>query len=118
MMVEVVEAGERPSVLTKARMQAPVGSKFLGELFARQDWADKAIVMLDWQPEELAQSEHKSDAIVRVSVYKRWEGRLLTLEQNFDVNDLFSANTITQQELGWITEDFRKKLDYEIARAK
>lgn len=116
MMVEVIEWGERPSLWTKARTQAPVGVKFLGEMFAMQDWADKAIVVLDWQPEELAQSEHKHDAIVRVSVYKRYDGKLLTLEQNFDVTDLFSANQISQKELGWITEDFRKKLDYEIAR--
>jgi hypothetical protein len=117
-IVEVAEVGTRPQLWTKARLQAPGGCKKLGELFSQQDWADKALVILDWEPEELKDSEHKHDAIVRVFVFKRVpdKGKRLDLQQNFDVNDIFSADQITIKELGWITEDFKKKLDYELDR--
>lgn len=118
MIVEVAEVGERPQLWTKARLQAPKGCAKLGELFGQQDWADKALVILDWQPEELKDSERKHDAIVRVFVFKRVPdlGRRLDLQQNFDVNDIFSVDQITINELGWITEDFKNKLDYELQR--
>ncbi len=118
MIVEVAEHGQRPGVWTKARRNAPHGCKKLGELFADQQWAEKAIILLDWQPAELADSELKHDAVVRVFVYWRdsEHTRRLELMQNFDVNDLFSASEITVKELGWVTEDFKKKLDYELSR--
>ena len=113
MIVEVVEVGERPLLLTKARINAPKGTAKLGELFGRQDFADKAIVMLDWQPEEVEQA---STPVVRVYVYKRVGLRLLTLEQRYDVNELFEKDIATTNDLGWITEEFNKKLNYELAR--
>lgn len=118
MIVEVAEVGSRPVLWTKARLNAPHGVRKLGELFSEQNWADKAIVVLDWQPEELADSEHKHDAIVRVFIYKRVRelGRRIDLNLNLDVNDLFSKDVITASELGWVTDEFKKKLDYELQR--
>lgn len=117
MIVEVAEMGDRPVLWTKARLNAPHGCKRLGELFGAQDWADKAIIVLDWQPEELAESD-KQDAIVRVHVYKRVEGgRRLELHMNLDVNDVFGRDVIDTNTLGWVTEDFKNKLDYELQRA-
>lgn len=112
MIVEVVESGERPGILTRARLNAPQGCKRLGELFGMQDFADKAIVVLDWQPEEIEGSE----PIVRVYAYKRVANRLLTLEQRYAVNDIFGANIVTTNDLGWITEDFKNKFGYELKR--
>jgi len=114
-IVEVAEVGTRPAMWTRARLNAPAGCKRLGELFSQQDWADKAIVVLDWEPEELKESNLK-DAVVRVMVFKRVGERRLDLTQNFDVNDLFSVDMISGNELGWITEDFKKKLDFELDR--
>lgn len=118
MIVEVAEVGTRPVVWTRARLNAPHGSKKLGELFSQQDWADKAIIVLDWQPEELQDSEVKHDAIVRIHIYKRVEGgRRLELHMNLDVNNVFGADQVTERELGWVTEEFKKKLDYELLRS-
>lgn len=113
MIVEVAEVGDRPKVWTRARMNAPQGVKKLGELFSQQDWASKAIVMLDWQPEEI---EHASEPVVRVFVFKRVDGLLLTLDQRYSVNDLFERDIVTGSELGWITEEFKNKLDFELQR--
>lgn len=113
MIVEVAETGERPSVLTRARLNAPSGCKRLGELFAQQDFADKAIVMLDWQPDEIGGTE----PIVRVWAYKQVGRRVMTLSQLYAVNDIFERNIVTTNDLGWITEDFKNKLTYELNRA-
>ena len=113
MIVEVAEVGDRPKVWTRSRLNAPGGVKKLGELFSRQDWADKAIVMLDWQPEEI---EHASEPVVRVYVVKRVGGGLVTLDARYAVLDLFERDIVNIRELGWITEDFKQKLDYEIQR--
>lgn len=114
MIVEVAEVGDRPKVWTRARLNAPAGVKKLGELFSRQRWADKVIVMLDWQPEEI---EHSSEPIVRVYVFKKAEdGLLLTLDQRYSVTELFEKDIVSPRELGWITEEFKTKLDYELQR--
>lgn len=113
MIVEVAEVGDRPKVWTRARLNAPAGVKKLGELFSRQRWADKTIVMLDWQPEEI---EHASEPVVRVYVFKRVDGHLLTLDQRYSVTDLFEKDIASPRELGWITEEFKKKLDFELQR--
>lgn len=118
MIVEVAEAGDRPAVLTKARMNAPQGVKALGMIFAAQDWADKVNILLDWQPEELSQSEYKNDAIVRVHVMKRVPpGRLLNLTENFDVNDIFTLDQLTRDDFIWIVDGFKDKMEAELKRA-
>lgn len=115
MKVSVIELGKRPSILTKARMNAPQGSKALGQILESQRWAESAIVALDWQPEEL---NGLNDAIIRlvVSRYVPERKRFLDITLNLDVNDIFTRDEINRNDLIWVVDSIHDKLKFELQR--
>lgn len=119
MNVSVLELGSRPSLLTKARLNAPQGAKAIGALLGQQEWADLAMVALDWQPDELAGGERANDAVLRMLVYKEVKprNRVLTISWNLDVNDIFTKDQITRDDLMWVVDELKQKLNYELHRA-
>lgn len=48
MKVNSWEEGDRPTLMTRARLQAPAARKAFTEMLASQDWATYAYVIIDW----------------------------------------------------------------------
>jgi len=49
MKTYVREAGDRPTILTSARMNAPAGAQALADLLVDHDFADMSILTIDWE---------------------------------------------------------------------
>lgn len=120
MRVDAVETGRRPLALTKARMYAPQGVKVLAEILTTQNWGHRALVALDWQPEEFANDPaHRDDAVLRIYVWFAVPEKKRYLEVNWvlDANDVFSSNDITRDDLIWVISGLEDKVRESLARA-
>ena len=49
MKTVVRESGDRPTISTPARMNAPQGAKVIADLLADHDFADMSILTIDWE---------------------------------------------------------------------
>lgn len=97
MQVEMQEMGERPRVVTAARMFAPQAMRKVADLLRQEQWADKAFVYLDWSDVLDLQPEGAPVIPVLIAqVVKSFPGRgALRTEYRLDVDDAFGKDQMT-----------------------
>ena len=127
MQIHVAERGERPSISTGARRNAPAGLKVLSSLLSQEDFADVGAMVLDWvgdlawdnaamgkpMPQELrlpslyieVQKRHPVRGWLKVSI-------VLDLEAVFGKDDYAVGS-----DFRLIVNDLRDKVQEEWAKA-
>lgn len=103
MKVVVREAGARPVVATSARINAPQGAKALADLLADEDFADMAILTIDWDGDGFTSVL----TIYTVKWYIEYSGQRLEHEWNVDIEDAFGQDNMTNGTLRQMVEDLR-----------
>lgn len=121
MDVQVIEAGNRSTVTSKARRFAPQGVIVLGQLLERMEFADNAFVALDWSNELGLNPSGDTKPIVYVRVAKRTffdKKPVITTEVRLDVEDLFGTDSMTAENLLMVVQQIADKMQLEIFRRK
>ena len=123
MRVLVTERGERPGVLTKARVIAPQAAKYLADRLEPQTFADQAVIVLDWvgdyhwagdvpMPEEL-----KLPAMY--IIVEKWFpqiGQWLKVDQALDIESMFGRDDATSDDLEEVGRQIAEKVSSERQR--
>lgn len=122
MEVEVVEMGDRPLTLTKARRFAPAGARVLGEVLGQMEFADGAAVVVDWSN---ALGQLPPDAVIpvlHVRVVKRLreytERNVLYVDARLDIEDIFGGDNITAESIRDIVNELREKVEEQVQLRK
>jgi len=118
MNVVAVELGERPPVMSPARMFAPQGARIMAETLGHFTFADDAIVVLDWSNETLRQPPEAHKPVVFIVTSKMVDGKRLDVEVRLDVEDTFGRDTISGEDFVTIIKSMEDKMLYEIERYK
>ena len=123
MRVLVTERGERPDLLTKARVIAPQAAKFLADRLEPQTFADQAVIVLDWSgdyhwtadvpmPEEL-----KLPAMY--IIVEKWFPQIeqwLKVDLALDIEDMFGRDDATADDLEEVGKQLAEKVSSERQR--
>lgn len=122
MEVEVVEVGERPQVLTKARRFAPAGARVLGEVLGQMEFGDGAAVVLDWSNNLGLMPEETAKPVMHVRVVKRLpmftERNVLYVDVRLDVDDVFGGDNMTAESIRDIVNELRDKVEQQVTLRK
>jgi hypothetical protein len=124
MKVIVTEHGQRPHTLTKARAIAPQASKYLADKLDTEEFADSAVIVLDWdgglfwQGEGSAPEDFKTPlmAVICEKRYPQLGNRLLTVDYKLELEDFFGADNATKDDLDQVVENLRTKVREEETR--
>lgn len=123
MDVLVTERGDRPDVLTKARVIAPQAAKFFADRMHEQKFADRAVIVLDWlgdyhwegdgpMPEELR--------LPAMYIYvEKWYpqiGERLTTDLALDIEDMFGRDEAKADDLEEVGQLLAEKVRSEEKR--
>jgi hypothetical protein len=120
MVVRVMELGKRPSLWTKARMFAPQGAKVFAELFEQQNFAEAAMIIIDWtnelklQPVEAA----KPVLIMRIANHYQDLEETLTVESRIDIDDVFGGEAIDRSLMVDLVNEMKIKVGQSYDRRK
>lgn len=106
------EQGDRPSVMTRARLQTPQARKRLTDLLAAGDFADLGYVVVDWTGtiafiDSNGQSRANPDVldttrpVMYIQVIKSMPqyGGSIASEHRLDIDDMFGGNDINGSDL-------------------
>lgn len=119
MRVEVVEMGERPPLFTQARRFAPEGAKVFGEALELQEFADAALVVLDWTNELGTMPDEVAVPVLHVRVFKYLPEftirNTLRVDVRLDVEDIFGNDEMTHEVILDTINEMREKVDEQIA---
>ena len=118
MNVAAVEVGDRPAVSTYARRFAPQGVKVIAETLGHMQFADDAIIVLDWSNATGRQPEEVAKPVVFITTLKKVDKRTLTVEVRLDVEDTFGRDTVTAEDFLTIIRSMEDKTLEEIERYK
>jgi len=120
MKIQVMEVGNRPAIMTNARLYAPAGARVFGEMLAAAEFADFAFVVLDWENVMKRLPEEASYPVLYVQVHKLFPGldgqNHLTVEERFDVDDVFGNDSMTAETVVLTVEAIRDKMVHESRR--
>lgn len=120
MQVEVGEVGERPSVITKARRNAPQGVVAIGQTLERFTFADLGYVLLDWDDSMERQDVPNPIPVIYVAATKRLPYEVnpyVKVEVRIDVEDVFgTTDDITAANIVEIVAEMERKMEETIAR--
>jgi len=108
-MTVVRENGTPPTITTPARMNAPAGAKVLADLLAPEDFADMAIITLDWVGDTFT-------PVMVITVTKwfpEYKGRRLESQQIISIDDAFGMdnydNALARQIVSDLRDEFMAK---------
>ena len=122
MQVDVVEMGDRPTVMTKARRFAPEGARIFGAYLSELSFADGAALVLDWSNEMGGLPIDVSKPILYVRVIKKlpqFERRnVLTIDERLDVEDVFGNDTMTADYIRDLVHELEEKIDQQVTQRK
>jgi hypothetical protein len=119
MVVRVLEYGTRPSVMTRARLNAPQAARAFGQLFEQRNFADMATVVLDWSNSLGQQPEEVAKPVLHLIVVKLYPGteKALTVTSRIDVDDVFSQpDVMTRSLMEDLIQELATKIVSEEAR--
>lgn len=116
MKVAATEKGSRPSTLTKARVIAPQAAKFLAEQLQDKDFADSAIIMVDWDGDFNWKGDGPMPSDLRVPAmlvfaekwYPQWSARLI-VDYRLDLEDFFGQDNATSDDLHMVVQGLEDK---------
>ena len=97
MIVEVIEAGDRPRVLTKQRQFAPQAAHGMANYLQTREFAGKVFVVLDWS-NETGQLPEGAPIIpvMYVQAVRDVPGKgQVRVEQKYDVDDIFGQDSMS-----------------------
>ena len=111
MLAEAKEMGNRPPLLTPARMNAPAASVQLAKIFEQpgHTWADRADIILDWQNELLespVEELHYPVMVIVVDKYVPGKGHLV-VQSRLNVDNVFTGDVVTREVLEDIVEELK-----------
>lgn len=123
MRVVVTENGERPSIMTRARVLAPQGAIYLANLLEDEVFADTAGIVIDWTgsagwagdgpvPDDI----RKEIMWVEVQKYYPQVGRTFRADLKLDLDDFFGQDNATGEDLHEVVEVLRKRVYDEESR--
>ena len=119
MNVAAVEMGDRPTVFTKARRFAPEGVKVLAELLGHFDFADGAVIVLDWDNSTGRQPDDAHYPVVFITVVKSvGPEQFARVEVRLDVEDTFGRDEIMAEDFVVIVQSLEKKMNEFLAKAQ
>lgn len=106
------EQGDRPSLMTRSRLQTPQARKRLTDLLAAGDFADLGYVVVDWTGtiafiDSNGNSRSTPDVldtgrpVMYIQVIKSMPqyGGSIAAEHRLDIDDMFGGNDITGSDL-------------------
>lgn len=117
MRVAATERGKRPSTLTKSRVIAPQAAVFLAKIFEDKDFADAAIIVIDWKGDMNWHGEGDMPVEFRVPVmlvyvekfYPELNARLI-VDLKLDLEDFFGQDNATSDDLHEVVLSLEKKI--------
>lgn len=123
--VEVAEHGNRPVLMTPARLNAPQGARAIADLAHNREVADYMIVVIDWDGSHLWEKEMQAVATPIMYIYaaKYFHniGRAAYIEMPIDLEEAFGQSNFTsevaEEIVQHIHEEFEKKA-YESTHMK
>lgn len=125
MKVLAVENGQRPSLMTKARLVAPQAAKFLASQLEDHVFADSAIIVIDWKGDfgwDKSQGEMPTELLTPIMFvatekwYPQWNARL-TVDYKLDLEDFFGADNATSDDLLEVIENLEARV-HEMEKQK
>lgn len=131
MKVKSWEEGNRPTVMTRARLFAPQARRAFTEMLASQDWAHIGYVVIDWTGRiafidpASGQSQDgpaldKALPVMYIQVIKAMPqlGGTCIVEHRIDIDDVFGGNVITGADLADLVLSLKEELDAKVARVR
>lgn len=118
MNVVAVEMGERPLIMTKSRRFAPEGVKLLAETLGHMEFADDAIIVLDWSNATGRQPDEVAKPVVFISTLKHVNERTLTVEVRLDVEDTFGTDSLMAEDFLHIIAQMEEKVNTTIGKSE
>jgi hypothetical protein len=106
------EAGDRPAVATKARLNAPQAAKVLCDMLAEEDFADMCVLTVDWYGDGFTPVL----TIHTVKWYIEHGGRRVEHQWNIDIEEAFEEDNMTNPLLRQIVRDIEVKMREADAR--
>jgi len=118
MQVEVVEMGDRPNVWTKARRFAPEGARVIGNALEPYDFADIALILLDWSNSYDLMPAEVAIPLIHIRVMKKMpeytDRNLLTVDARLDVEDVFGHDEVTAEIIADLVQELQTKVREQI----
>lgn len=117
-VVRVIELGNRPLILTRARKNAPQAAKAIGELLELRQIGDMGVVMLDWDNELKGMPDEVAMPVIYISATKFFPGTELnlTVESRINVDEVFTQDELTSSILMDVVNELNEKMKSEIAQ--
>lgn len=123
MRVIAIERGDRPDLMTKARVIAPQAAVFLAKQLEDHVFADLANIVIDWDGDYAWTGEGEMPAdlrvpamIVKVQKYYPKLSKWLTVDYNLDLEDFFGQDNATKDDLFEVIENLQAKVREEEQR--
>lgn len=123
MRVIVVERGERPALMTKARVIAPQAAKFFADRLETQTFADQASIVLDWMGDYHWNSDTPMPEELRLPamyiVAEKWYPQIeqwLKVDVALDVESMFGRDDAKADDLEEVGQQLAEKVRSEEKR--
>jgi hypothetical protein len=100
------EAGDRPAVATKARLNAPQAAKALCDMLAEETFADMCVITNDWEGDGFTPVME----IYTVKWHIDQGGRRTEHRWPIDIDDAFGEDNMTNPLLRQIVRDIEEKM--------
>lgn len=120
MIVELEELGNRPTVWTKPRRFAPQAAHAMAQYLSAREFADKGFVVLDWEDVTGQLPSEAARPILYLQVVKAVPeiGQTVRIETRYDVDDIFSADSMTPTIIVDLIRGMEEAVEREVARRK
>ena len=124
MKVLAKEEGKRPYTMTKARKYAPAAVIHLGRLLETEDFADSAVILLDWDGDLFLEGLPKDmqTPTIHIIVEKFYpqykKNNRLSLDAHLDVEEMFGHDNATPDDLREVVESFKTQVEKQEARRR
>jgi hypothetical protein len=129
MRVQYGELGDRPAVMTRARLNAPGAGRALVDMLASCEWGHVGYVWLDWTGVEAFRDSRtgqvppaldKATPVMYIQVARvvAEHGATLWVEDRVDIEEVFSKPVITKDDLEYIVIGLRDKVLDELRKRK
>ena len=107
MKVVVREVGDRPTITTPARMNAPQGAMALADLLAEEEFADLCDIVIDWEGDGFTPA-----LILNTFLWPpQYKGRHLKSQWVLSIEDAFGIdnfdNALARQMVFALKEEFQ-----------
>lgn len=116
----MIEHGNRPAFLTKARTNTPQAVSLIADLLAAADWADDAGIVIDWRgdwgwPEDYGpMPPDLMQPLVYIGVRKRYRGDQLKVEVRLNVESTFTTEDIDNADLAYIVQSLKETVEERV----